>query len=398
MVRLLSLFAALSLATHCLARNPPTENPATGRKTQNVIVVMIDGMRWQEIFSGADPKLINKHGPRLLGSWARRNSQARELYILDTPKARREALMPFLWSVVSARGQIFGNRSIGSKSQVKNKMKFSYPGYNETLTGAPDDRRIRSNKGIENPNPTVFEWLNKKASFSGEVAAFGAWEVFKGIFDAKKCGFLVSAGYEPLRDAKQTPELALLNALKKSTPRIWEDEPFDALPFYTALEYMKVNKPRVVFIGLGETDDWAHMGAYPEYLNAAHRDDEYLRQLWTLVQSTPEYRDQTTLIVLPDHGRSNDLFWRLHGGPFPGSGNTWMAFMGPDTPPLGEREMTATVTESQIAATVAALLGEDYKSDFAKAGKPIADVLSGAFATAPGAPTSESRESVGEAQ
>ena len=75
-----------------------------------------------------------------------------------------------------------------------------------------------------------------------------------------------------------TPKLALLNALKAETPRIWPDEPFDMLPFHTAIEYMKAKKPRVLFIGLGETDDWAHAGSYAEYLISAHLGDSYLRQ------------------------------------------------------------------------------------------------------------------------
>ena len=47
----------------------------------------------------------------------------------------------------------------------------------------------------------------------------------------------------------------------------------------------------------------------------------------------------------------------------------------PDTRPLGERKNIAAVTQSQIAATVAALLGEDYNAAEPRAGKPIADVL-----------------------
>ena len=59
----------------------------------------------------------------------------------------------------------------------------------------------------------------------------------------------------------------------------------------------------MLFLGLGETDDWAHAGSYAEYLIAAHLNDSYISQLWQLVQSMPEYKDKTTLIVLPDHGR-----------------------------------------------------------------------------------------------
>jgi hypothetical protein len=53
-----------------------------------------------------------------------------------------------------------------------------------------------------------------------------------------------------------------------------------------------------------------------------------------------------------------------------------MAFLGPDTRGLGERTKVAPVTQSQIAATLAALLGEDYAGRVPKAGKPIEDVLS----------------------
>ena len=195
--------------------------------------------------------------------------------------------MPFLWSAIASQGQVFGNRDLHSDSHVKNGMKFSYPGYNETLTGFADDRRVHSNNVAANPNRSVMEWLNAKPSFQGKVAAFGAWEVFKSIFNEKRCGFVVNTGYEPLEGVPLTPELALLNTLKTKTPRVWSDESFDPLPFYTAIEYLKLKKPRVLFLGLGETDDWAHMGAYQEYLNAIHRDDAYLQELWTLVHRCP---------------------------------------------------------------------------------------------------------------
>jgi hypothetical protein len=52
-----------------------------------------------------------------------------------------------------------------------------------------------------------------------------------------------------------------------------------------------------------------------------------------------------------------------------------MAFLGPDTVALGEREMAAPVTESQVAATLAALVGEDYHAAVTKSSMPINDVL-----------------------
>lgn len=343
-------------------------------KTQNVIVVMIDGMRWQEIFRGADPALIKSVGPDGLPAGKLRTAQAEKAYARATAAESRAAIMPFLWGDVAAHGQIFGNRDLGSDSHVTNGFNFSYPGYNETLTGA-GDARIHSNDNIPNPNVTVFEWLNQKPEFHGRVAAFGAWEDFDGIFNKARCGFPVNSSYDAFTDMPATPELTLLNHLKQEGVRIWPDEVFDPPTFYTALEYVKFAKPRVLFIGLGETDDWAHAGSYAEYLNAAHRSDEYVGALWHLIQAMPEYRDKTTLVVLPDHGRGEGAKWTDHGQDVPESSQTWMAWIGPDTAPLGERKSAAPVTESQVAATLATLLGEDYHDAVPKSGAPISDVM-----------------------
>jgi hypothetical protein len=351
-----------------------TAQVPAAHKTENVVVVMLDGMRWQDVFRGADPELIKTLGPDALGDAKERTANAQHLYWRDTPADRRQALMPFLWSVVAAQGQIFGNRDLASDSHVTNGLNFSYPGYSETLTGIADPR-IHSNDNVPNPNVTVFEWLNGKPAFAGKVAAFGAWDVFNGIFNRERCGFVVNAGYDPLTAIPATPQIELLNELKAETVRIWPDEAFDPLPFHTAVEYVKANKPRVLFLGLGETDDWAHGNSYAEYLNAAHRDDSYLRQLWEQLQSMPEYQGKTTLIVLPDHGRGVGAEWTSHGQKIPASKETWMAYLGPDTAAKGERQQVDPVTESQVAATLAALLGEDYHAAVPQAATAIREVL-----------------------
>jgi hypothetical protein len=368
MIRSLLAVVGLSFALAGQAQAP------AAHKTENVIIVMIDGMRWQEVFRGADPELIKTLGPDALGSPQERTARAQQRYWRTAASERRQALMPFLWNVVGVQGQIFGNRDLGSDSHVTNGLNFSYPGYSETLTGFADPR-VHSNDNIPNPNVTVFEWLNAKQAFAGKVAAFGAWEVFQGIFNKQRCGFVVNAGYDPLTEVTATPELAVLNTLKAETVRIWPDEAFDPMPFHTAVEYLKAKKPRLLFVGLGETDDWAHVGSYAEYLNAAHLADDYVRQLWELVQSMPEYHGKTSIIVLPDHGRGAGAKWTDHGKKILESQETWMAFLGPDTPALGERKAVGAVTESQVAATLAALLGEDYHASVPSSGAPIEDVL-----------------------
>jgi hypothetical protein len=331
---------------------------------------MTDGFRWQELFNGADLSLMNKPNGKVQDAAA-----LKKAYWRDDLQARREALMPFLWQVVAKQGQIFGNREKGSDAYVTNGKFFSYPGYSETLCGFAD-ARIDSNDKVPNPNVTVLEWLKNRHSFQGDIATFGAWDVISAVFNPERSHLTANAGYDPLTTIPITPKLELLNTLKAELPHVWGDEPFDAIPFYTAVEYLKANKPRVLYLSLGETDDWAHGGQYTEYLDSAHRVDAYLKTLWDLAQSMPEYQGNTTLIFSPDHGRGKAPHrWKDHGGRVPDSKYIWMAFLGPDTQPLGERSNVPAVTQSQIAATLAAFLGENYVADVAKAGRPIADVL-----------------------
>jgi hypothetical protein len=337
------------------------------RKTRNVLLVMTDGLRRQEIFGGADAALMNQQSgvPDVEG--------LKKRYWRETPAERREALMPFLWTVIGRKGQIFGNRGLGSDAYVTNEMNFSYPGYNETLSGYPDSR-IDSNDKNLNPNVTVLEWLHHKPAYRGKVAAFGAWDVFPYILNVPRSGLLVNAGYDPFSVAPVTERVALLNQLKKEAA-VWEDEPLDVFAFRTALEYVKQHSPRILFLSLGETDEWAHAGNYATYLQSANRVDQYLKELWNTVQGMPQYRGTTSLIFSPDHGRGEaPVEWKSHGKKVPDSKYIWMAFLGPDTPALGERSKVEAVTQSQIAATLASLLGEDYCAEVAKAGKPIRGV------------------------
>src|SRR5262249_14721212 len=108
---------------------------AADHKTENVILVMSDGLRWQEIFQGADAAFMDKDHGHVDDAAA-----LKQAYWRDTPEQRRAALFPFLWSTVLKQGQIYGNRKAGSEAWVTNGLNFSYPGYNETLTGAPDPR------------------------------------------------------------------------------------------------------------------------------------------------------------------------------------------------------------------------------------------------------------------
>lgn len=344
---------------------------AAQTKTKNIIFITADGLRWEEVFRGASEELSSKEG-----GGVENEAAFKAKYWRDTPAERRKALLPFFWSVVAKNGQIYGNRDLSSASRVENPYWFSFPGYSEMLCGYVD-KEVNSNDLKNNPNVSVLEWLHRKPAFKDKVTAFGSWDALSFILNRDRAGFCINNGLEPVT-GKISDRQHLLNALKTETVDLKPGSPPDSIMFYSALEYFKQNKPRVIYIMLGWTDVAAHRGRYDEYLKAAKLYDDYVRKIWETAQSMPEYKGNTTLIMTTDHGRGEvGQKWRDHWAGVPGSEKTWMAFMGPDTPALGERQNVEEVTNSQFAATLAALLGEDYNAAQPKAGKVIKDVVKG---------------------
>ncbi len=338
-------------------------------KTRNVVLIVSDGLRWQEVFDGPEVDLINNQ----TGGVSDPDGLRKE-FLRPTSEESRLALMPFFWTVIAQQGQLYGNRAKGSLVSVSNGLKFSYPGYNEMLVGYPDPRINRNGAG-PNPNVTVFEWLNRMAEFRGRVAAFATWSVFADIFNQERSGIYIYAGWNPVEGRKLTPRLALLQELRETTPQLWEGNIYDSFLQASLKEHLPRDRPRVLFVGYGETDEWAHAGRYDLYLRSAHQFDRFVADLWNTMQSLRQYKGKTTFLITTDHGRGRtESDWKDHGRDIEGAEETWIAVLGPDTPPLGERVRTAPITEGQVAATVAALLGKDYRQEVPAAAPPLAEV------------------------
>jgi len=364
--------SVLLFATFLSAQSQP--------KTRNVVLIVIDGLRWQEVFTGADPSLLNsEHG----GIWGGPERLKREFW-RDDVNDRRKTLLPFLWGVVGQKGQIIGNQTKGSIARVTNGMAFSYPGYNEMLTGSPDPK-IDSNEFGPNPNTTVFEWLNKQPEFHDKLAVFATWSTFKDIFNIPRSHLPIQVGWDLPYRGSPDPAQRLINDLYLHTTKLDEEDVYDSLQQVPLLDYIRANQPRALFVGYGEADNWAHSGRYDLVLRSVHDIDHFVEQLWTTMQSLPAYRDQTTFIITADHGRGSGLVeWKDHGAKQKGSENIWIAVIGPDTPPLGERSNIGAVTQSQLAAILACFLGKDYRRDVPAAAPAIAEVLSKALPCNPG--------------
>jgi Type I phosphodiesterase / nucleotide pyrophosphatase len=354
----------------CLARGDvASAAPPSPHKTHNVILITFDGLRWQELFSGCDETLLNKES-----GGVREIPALKDRFWRETPEARREALLPFFWNTVALKGQVFGDPSRECAARVSNGRNFSYPGYNEILTGFADER-IDSNDKRNNPNVTVLEWLHGLPGYKGRVAAFCSWDTFPWIINSERSGIPVNAGWVPFEHGPDPARLAALNDAVRDTQRVWPTVRDDGLTLLGTIEYVKSKKPRVLYISFGETDDWAHEGRYDMVLDSARRTDGFIERLWETVQRIPEYAGKTSLVLTTDHGRGDDrIQWKNHGKDTPGCDRMWIAVMGPDTPAIGAREKIE-VTQSQVAATVAALLGEDYVEAVPKAGAPLAGVF-----------------------
>src|SRR5262245_8449916 len=245
---------AIALAGLCLS-------PGGARAEERYAVLFtIDGLRWEDLFRGADPTLVD-------------DPAARARYV-DVPD-RAAALTPFLLSFSQA-GVLIGDRDEGSCARVANEYWFSYPGYAEMLAGRPNPQ-TRSNQAIPNEDVTVLERLARRSEFQGQVRVYAEWHVVPAILNVERSAIPVFV----------TPD--------KSSPH-------DPQVIRAAREILP-DPPRLLWIALGDTDNRAHEGDYEAYLRAASEADAFLRDVWHAIESNPRTAGRTTLIVAPDHGR-----------------------------------------------------------------------------------------------
>ncbi len=370
----LCLASALLVGFGACSASSETEPNATANATAEprVILITLDGLRWEELFTGVDEWLLES-------DYTSDRELMRERYTAATPEESRARLMPFMWGTVATEGQLYGNRHLGSRADLRSTQVFSYPGYNTILTGAIDTS-ITSNDKVPNRNVTVLEWVNRQPGFENRVAAVGSWDVFPYILNEARAGFPVNAGFEPWEPPRSDAE-ALVNQLQAQIPSPWRTVRLDAFTHHYALETLRTDRPRLLYIAYGETDDFAHDGDYDQYLDAANRTDRFIADIWAWVQADPEYAGRTTLLLTTDHGRGAEHRWIGHGMDWIGSNAIWMAAIGPDVPALDENT-PGQVYQTQVAATVAAALELDWVTasrDYAsqgEAGEPVPAMLS----------------------
>jgi hypothetical protein len=195
-----------------LAAAIPMQTAQSGdRRTENVIVVTLDGFRWQDFFGGADETLLNKQS-----GGVRDLDGLKKKYWRTSAEERRAAVLPFFWNTIAKDGQIFGDRTRKAPTKLTNGLKFSYPGYSEMFCGFADPA-INSNAKKPNPNLSVLEFLYSKPAYKDRVVAYCTWDVFPSIFRSERNGIKVHTAWDPVKDAPSTTCSPICRAIGRTT-------------------------------------------------------------------------------------------------------------------------------------------------------------------------------------
>lgn len=325
---------------------------AQPRRTENVLIVGWDGVRWQEIFAGVDSALMNDP------NFTKRAGSMRAQFWSDTVEVRRKKLFPFFWSTLAQDGQLYGNRNLGNKVDVANPYNITGPGFTETLVGFVDSS-INSNNKVLDKNTNVLEFINNQKAYKGKVAVFAMSNLFDYILNKQRSGLMISCDTDEVQ--RPDKEFTLLNEMQQAAPKPFGERP-DILTYFQAKEYLKLYRPRVMYLEMGETDDYAHAGSYDFYVSTLHSQEQLIASLWAYIQSIPQYKDKTTLLIACDHGRGGKVKgqWTGHGPHIPDSKDIFVLAMGPDTPAMGEVATDSQLWQGQISATIARFLGLEY--------------------------------------
>jgi bisphosphoglycerate-independent phosphoglycerate mutase (AlkP superfamily) len=185
------------------------------------------------------------------------------------------------------------------------------------------------------------------------------------------------AAFDTSGGAHPNAQQLLINRMLRDSYKPWEEgECFDVFTHHAAFEELKKSQPRILYVAYGETDEWAHAGKYRSYLDAAHQVDAWIKELWDYVQSHPQYRNKTALLITTDHGRGDTIKeqWTDHGSKIEGANEIWLALMAPGIAAKGEAGTHGMLYQQQIAQTIARLLGQKFT-----ASHPVAESISPVF-------------------
>ena len=140
-----------------------------------------------------------------------------------------------------------------------------------------------------------------------------------------------------------------------------------------ALRHLESAQPDFLFLGLGETDEYAHHGDYSSYVGAIAMADQIIGDLLGALVRMGERGERTHVFVTTDHGRAHDF--RDHGGRYPESSRVWLVASGPRITARGDLETSRDLRLRDIAPTLRLIAGLPRVATGRDAGAPIAELL-----------------------
>lgn len=286
-----------------------------------MVLVTVDGARWQDVFGEGD--VIAPAALPELTRWAREEGAR-----VGAPSE----------GTISASGPHF----------------VSLPGYAELLTGRAGACRDNECDGV--PSATL---LDEVDAAGGRAALVGSWEKLGRVASSRGEGgapFPVSAG------RGGDPHIA-------PAPGSGDFRP-DRLTADVALDVLEHERPDLLFLGLGDTDEHAHHGDRAGYGRALRFADDVLARLRRVLARMGERGASTVVIVTADHGRS--VRFTDHGGHAPESGRVWLVALGAGIAARGDVRSPAPRTLSDVAPTIRRLMG---LSDRPSSGAPLVELL-----------------------
>jgi len=306
---------------------------------RSAVLVVLDGVRWQDVFLGVDPDLANRYGV--------------------PPEDRVDAahLVPNLHRLMTEEGASIGAPGAGEEIRASGPNFVSLPGYMEMLTGRTDSG-CTSNDCRSVPFATVADDVARASNGSASVVS--SWTGVGRAATGVLSGALVSVGRHEGqgRDVlARDPELARLlaeGAAASPEPGCDDFRP-DEHTAKLGLALSASHAPMFLFVGLGETDEYGHRGDYRGYLRALARADRTIGALADIVRWRSEEGRPSTLFVTTDHGR--EAAFVSHGREHPESARVFLVASGSA---IQRRGFVAAVKPRHLAdvgQTVRAALG-----------------------------------------
>jgi hypothetical protein len=341
-----------------------------------VVLVVLDGVRWQEVFAGVDPVLA-KASPA-------------------EPVVDARQLLPSLYSALAAQGAALGAPGHGHAIAASGPNFVSMPGYTEIFGGRPPDG-CKDNACAGATGPTIVDEVRDRAAADSDVAVISSWEdIGRAATRAPSrivlsAGRRVVAGERFLLDDPGTRQALEQGAHANPHPGHDEFRP-DRYTGALALRYLEAKQPQLLFVGLGEPDEYAHSNDYSGYVASLRAADDFLGALFATLDHMGGAGRRTLVIVTTDHGRGRD--YRHHGREFPESARVWLVAAGGPVRARGFVSAPHLRHLADIAPTIRAAVGLP-SNDLARSGSPMDELLQQPYR--PGDDTLSSRNGLASA-